>query len=214
MKNKFHQELFDAVPVIGIMRNQPVEHIDSIAKTYFEAGLTCLEITMNSPGVIESIAKLTKAYTGKLNVGAGAVCTMKDLDKALSAGAQFIVSPIINKEVIKTCVRENVPVFPGAYTPSEIYKAWHLGATMVKVFPAGGLGPNYIKEVLGPMEYLKLLPTGGIGHDNFTDYLKAGAKGVGIGGYLFPKDIINRQDWAALKETYKVLKDKVSSLVK
>jgi 2-dehydro-3-deoxyphosphogluconate aldolase/(4S)-4-hydroxy-2-oxoglutarate aldolase len=208
MDNKFHHELFDAAPIVAIMRNLPPEHLGVIAENYFLAGLTCLEITMNSPGATENIAKLTKTYAGRLNIGAGTVCTMHDLDKALTANAQFIVTPIINKEVIRTCVLEDVPVFPGAYTPTEIYKAWHLGATMVKVFPASNLGPSYIKEVLAPLEYLKLLPTGGIGIDNFNAYLSAGAKGVGIGSHLFPKDVIQNQDWVALKQTFMLFKEK------
>lgn len=206
MGNKFHPELFDAAPIIAIMRNLPAEFLSVIAETYFQAGLTCLEITMNSPGAVENIEKLSRAYAGRLNIGAGTVCTKHDLDKALAANAQFIVTPIINKEVIRTCVLEDVPVFPGAYTPTEIYKAWHLGATMVKVFPASNLGPGYIKEVLAPLEYLKLLPTGGIGIDNFNSYLLAGAKGVGIGSHLFPKDIIHKQDWAALKQLFMLFK--------
>ena len=214
MDNKFHPELFDAAPIIGIMRNLTPEHLEIIAENYFQSGLTCLEITMNSAGALENITKLTKAYAGRLNIGAGTVCTMHDLDKALNAGSQFIVTPIINKEVIQACVSANVPIFPGAYTPSELYKAWHWGATMVKVFPAASLGPGYIKEVLAPLDYLKLLPTGGIGLNNLSDYLSAGAKGVGIGSQLFPKYIIRNQDWNALKKTFALFKDKVTRRVK
>jgi 2-dehydro-3-deoxyphosphogluconate aldolase/(4S)-4-hydroxy-2-oxoglutarate aldolase len=207
MKNKFSMELFEAAPLIGIMRNLPAEHTAIIAENYLQSGLTCMEITMNSAGAAENIAMLTKTYAGRLNIGAGTVCDMHDLEKALKANAQFIVTPIINKEVIKACVAEKVPIFPGAYTPSEIYKAWHLGATMVKVFPATSLGPNYIKEVLAPLNYLKLLPTGGIGLNNLTSYLSAGAKGVGLGSHLFPADIIEQQDWAALQKTFILFKE-------
>jgi 2-dehydro-3-deoxyphosphogluconate aldolase/(4S)-4-hydroxy-2-oxoglutarate aldolase len=214
MDNKFYPELFDAAPIIGIMRNLPPEHLEIIAENYLQSGLTCLEITMNSAGAVEIITKLTKAFAGQLNIGAGTVCTMYDLDKALNANSQFIVTPIINKEVIKACVSANVPIFPGAYTPSEIYKAWHLGAAMVKVFPASTLGPRYIKEVLAPLDYLKLLPTGGIGLNNLSDYLSAGAKGVGIGSQLFPKHIIRNQDWDALKKTFTLFKDKINGKVK
>ena len=211
MDNKFYPELFDAAPIIGIMRNLPPKHLDIIAENYFQSGLTCLEITMNSAGAEENIEKLSKAYTGRLNIGAGTVCTMHDLEKALAANARFIVTPIINKEVISACVAANVPVFPGAYTPSEIYKAWHLGATMVKVFPAGNLGAGYIKEVLGPLDYLKLLPTGGIGLDNFSSYLSAGAKGVGVGSHLFPKDVIQNQDWIAIKQIFTLFKERYTA---
>lgn len=202
MKNTFSMSLFTEMPMIGIMRNVPDEHIDIIAEKYHEAGLTCLEITLNSPNAESNIKKLVNVYGHVLNIGAGTVCDMADLEKATTAGANFIVAPIINEEVIKVCVAEKIPIFPGAYTPSEIYKAWCLGATMVKLFPAGDLKPSYIKEVLGPLQQIKLLPTGGINLDNFTSYLGAGAKGVGIGSHLFPKHIIEQQNWTALSEVY------------
>jgi 2-dehydro-3-deoxyphosphogluconate aldolase/(4S)-4-hydroxy-2-oxoglutarate aldolase len=214
MNNEFSTELFEAAPLIGIMRNLPAEHTAIIAENYFQSGLTCMEITMNSAGAAENIAMLTKTYAGRLNIGAGTVCSMHDLEKALKANAQFIVTPIINKEVIKTCVSEKIPIFPGAYTPSEIYKAWHLGATMVKVFPATTLGPGYIKEVLAPLNYIKLLPTGGIGLNNLTAYLSAGAKGVGLGSHLFPADIINNKDWPALKSLFMLFKETYANHLK
>ncbi|MEO6633489.1 MAG: bifunctional 4-hydroxy-2-oxoglutarate aldolase/2-dehydro-3-deoxy-phosphogluconate aldolase [Mucilaginibacter sp.] len=208
MNAKFSWELFETLPVVGIMRNLPADQIEAVAQTYHKSGFTCLEITMNSAGAEENIAEFAKIYAGKLNIGAGTVCSMHDLEKALKANAQFIVTPIINEEVIKTCVSAQIPIFPGAYTPSEIYKAWHLGASMVKVFPATALGPQYIKEVLAPLNYLKLLPTGGINFENFTSYLAAGAKGVGMGGHLFPADIIQNKDWDALGKIYVALKEK------
>jgi len=200
MNKAFSFDLFNAMPVVGIMRNIPDEHIETIAGVYCRSGLTCLEITMNSPNAERNIALLADLFGGVLNIGAGTVCSMTDLEKALAANAQFIVTPIINEEVIKTCVAEKVPIFPGAYTPSEIYKAWSLGASMVKLFPAGDLKPGYIKEVLAPLSFVKLLPTGGITLDNFINYFQQGANGVGIGSQLFPKDVIIRQDWDALEE--------------
>src|SRR5690606_4889291 len=99
-------------------------------------------------------------------------------------------------------VSASIPVFPGAYTPTEIYRAWSLGASMVKVFPATRLGVEYIKEVLAPLNQIKLLPTGGVTPDNFSDFLKAGAKGFGIGSHLFPKHIIDKEDWDGLRTLY------------
>jgi len=202
MTNKFSFDLFNTMPVIGIMRNIPDEHLDEIARVYYRSGLTSLEITMNSANAELNIAVLAEIYGNQLNIGAGTVCSMNDLEKALKANAQFIVTPVIDEEVIKTCVAEKIPVFPGAYTPSEIYKAWSLGAPMIKLFPAGDLKPGYIKEILAPLSFVSLMPTGGITLDNFTQYFQQGAKGVGIGSHLFPKDIINRQDWISLAEVY------------
>ena len=202
MNNAFSFDLFNKIPVIGIMRNIPDECVEAIAEVYHRSGLTSLEITMNSSNAEKHIAGLAETYAGRLNIGAGTVCSMADLQKALAAGAQFIVTPIINEEVIKSCVELKIPIFPGAYTPSEIYKAWSMGATIVKLFPAGDLKPGNIKEILAPLNFVSLMPTGGVTFENFTEYFKQGAKAVGIGSHLFPKDIIARGDWSALGEVY------------
>lgn len=190
---------------MGILRNVPPLTVPTLARYYSEAGLTTLEVTMNSDEALTTITRLVQDFGGKLNIGAGTVCTLEDLDKALAAGAQFIVTPILQEEVIRACVQQRVPVFPGAYSPTEIYKAWHLGATMVKVFPATKLGASYIKEVLAPMSYLKLLPTGGVALDNFTEFLKAGAAGLGMGSQLFPKQLIEEGAWEELSVLFRQL---------
>lgn len=205
MPHKFSRELFDQVPVVGILRNVPPLTVPVLARYYSEAGLTTLEVTMNSDEALTTITRLVQDFEGKLNIGAGTVCTLEDLDKALSAGAQFIVTPILQEEVIKACVEKQVPVFPGAYSPTEIYKAWHLGATMVKVFPATKLGASYIKEVMAPMDYLQLLPTGGVSPDNFTEFLAAGAAGLGMGSQLFPKQLIEEGAWEELSQLFRDL---------
>lgn len=198
MKPLFSWEAFDQMPVVGILRNMPLQKIETLAGLYLDAGLTTLEVTMNSEGVTAAISSLVKIFGGRLNIGAGTVCTLKDLEKAFTAGAQFIVTPIVSEEVIEECVKREIPVFAGAYTPSEIYRAWHLGAAMVKVFPAGQLGPGYIREVLAPLNHIKLLPTGGISRDNFTDFLASGARGVGMGSHLIPMHLIENNQWEEL----------------
>jgi 2-dehydro-3-deoxyphosphogluconate aldolase/(4S)-4-hydroxy-2-oxoglutarate aldolase len=136
--------------------------MEKIAALFFENGFTTLEVTMNSPGAADMIRKLSTDYEDRLNIGAGTVCTIADLNEALAAGASFIVTPVLVEEVIIAAVERNVPIFPGAYTPSEIYRAWSLGASMIKVFPATKLGPEYIKDVLAPLPQIRLLPTGGV----------------------------------------------------
>lgn len=205
MPNRFSPELFSRIPIVGILRNVPPLTVPILARYYAEAGLTTLEVTMNSDEALTTITRLVQDFDGKLNIGAGTVCTLEDLDKALTAGAQFIVTPILQEEVIKACVQQQIPVFPGAYSPTEIYKAWHLGATMVKVFPATRLGASFIKEVLAPMNYLKLLPTGGVSLDNFTEFFAAGAAAVGMGSQLFPKKLIEEGDWEELSVQFRDL---------
>jgi 2-dehydro-3-deoxyphosphogluconate aldolase/(4S)-4-hydroxy-2-oxoglutarate aldolase len=213
MSTAFSFKLFNKMPVIGIMRNIPDECVEPIADVYCRSGLTCLEITMNSSNAEKHIRSLVETYGGRLNIGAGTVCSMTDLQKALTAGAQFIVTPIINEEVIKTCVELKIPIFPGAYTPSEIYKAWSMGATMVKLFPASDLKPGNIKEILAPLNFVSLMPTGGVTLENFAEYFRQGAKAVGIGSHLFPKDIVARQDWTALSEVYKTFVKKYTDFI-
>jgi 2-dehydro-3-deoxyphosphogluconate aldolase/(4S)-4-hydroxy-2-oxoglutarate aldolase len=203
----FSWHLFDQIPIIGIMRNIPVDRISEVAAIFADEGLTNLEITLNSPNAVELITKLSARFKGQINVGAGTVCTSLELDMALSAGAAFIVTPIVNEEIIQKCVLKGIPVFPGAYTPTEIYKANSFGASMIKVFPASTLGPRYIKELLGPFPHFKLLPTGGISLENMDDFMKAGAKGIGIGSHLFPIEIIQQERWEDLRKIFARARD-------
>lgn len=198
MNRPFSWKAFESLPVVGILRNIPRKQIEILSELYLEAGLNTLEVTMNSEEAEETISSLVGHFGGRLNIGAGTVCTLDDLDKALGAGAQFVVTPIVQEEIIQECVRSKIPVFPGAFTPTEIYKAWQLGASMVKVFPASQLGPAYIKEVLAPLNQIKLLPTGGVTVDNFTEFLRAGARGVGMGSHLIPKDLLEKELWTEL----------------
>jgi 2-dehydro-3-deoxyphosphogluconate aldolase / (4S)-4-hydroxy-2-oxoglutarate aldolase len=200
---EFSWQEFSKVPLVGIIRNLSIDEISKILPLYQTAGLTTIEITMNTPFAAEIIRNATEQYKGKLNVGAGTVCSVEDLKLALEAGAQFIVTPILNPEVVKLCVKSKIPVFPGAYTPTEIYQAWELGADMVKVYPATALGPDYIRDVKAPLNKIKLMPTGGISLNNIEAFMKAGADGLGIGGQLFDKQLIKNQDWDGLLEHFK-----------
>ena len=196
----FSWKLFNQMPVVGIIRNLTIEDINFLMPFYIEAGFTTIEITLNTPDALEAIQLVIKQYDGKINIGAGTVCTLNDANSAIAAGAQFIVSPIVNKEVITKCTQLGIPIFPGAFTPTEIYEAWALGAPMIKVYPASFLGPNYISSILSPLNTIKLLPTGGINISNIIPFMKAGASGVGVGSELFDKAIIQKRDANALKE--------------
>lgn len=195
----FSNEKFGKIPIVGIIRGNTFEEIKEILPVFIDAGLSTIEITLNTPAATEIIRYATEQYAGELNIGAGTVCSEDDLERALGAGAQFIVTPIINDAVIKSCVKAGIPIFPGAFTPTEIYQAWELGATMVKVYPATSLGASYIKDVKAPLDKIKLLPTGGVNKDNLAEFMKAGADGLGIGGQLFHKQHIADKNWAALK---------------
>ena len=203
----FSFDSFQKAPIVGIIRGLSEAIILQIAEAYQEAGLYTLEITMNTRGATSLIAQLHKEFPN-LCIGAGTVCTMSDLENAIQAGSQFIVTPIINEAVIKKSVDLGIPIFPGAYTPSEIYKAWSLGATAVKVFPATQLGPRYIKDVLAPLNEIKLLPTGGVSEENIQSFFEAGAIGVGMGSSLLNKSLIKNKDFQGLQAHFKKIKNK------
>ena len=210
MGTTYKPELFDQMPIVGIMRNVSAEVIESIIPSYKKAGLTNLEITMNSENVAEIISVLSQKNPD-MNIGAGTVCNMDDLERALTAGASFIVTPILDLEVMKFCQENNIPIFPGALTPLEINTAWNAGATAVKIFPATQLGPGYIKDVLAPLNHIKVLPTGGVSIDNIQDFFKAGAVGVGMGSSLFKKDLIEAGDFDGLRKHFSAVCSKVTA---
>lgn len=190
---------------MGILRGMQPEVVRQIASVFQSAGLSTLEVTMNTAGAPKIIARLRKEFPN-LNIGAGTVCTLTDLQTAIAAGAQFIVTPILDEEVIRTAAGQHIPVFPGAYSPTEIYQAWAAGASAVKVFPATRLGPQYLKDVAGPLPQIKLLPTGGVSAANIGTFFAAGAFGVGMGSSLFDKQLIGMGDLAGLKDHFLTIK--------
>lgn len=186
------------LPLIGILRGFSLAQLPPILAATEGGGLRNVEITMNSPGACEQIRRASE--TGGLNVGAGTVTSLSLLQAALDAGAKFIVTPALNREVIRECVRQSVPVFPGAFSPTEMVEAWELGATMVKIFPADTGGPAFLRALRGPFPQIKFLPTGGVDLQTAADFLQAGAAGLGVGSPLFDKQRIDRCDWAWLRD--------------
>ncbi|NHE57519.1 bifunctional 4-hydroxy-2-oxoglutarate aldolase/2-dehydro-3-deoxy-phosphogluconate aldolase [Cyclobacterium plantarum] len=198
MRKTFSWEAFEKAPIIAIFRNLDSDDLMQVASCFQAAGLSTMEITLNSVNATADISRLVEAFGDVLNIGAGTICDLNDMHEALDAGAQFIVTPISDIDVINFCVAQKIPVFPGAFTPTEIYKSWQMGATMVKVFPAGPMGPGYIKDIQAPLNEIKLLPTGGINEDNIQEYFEAGARAVGVGSALVPKNFLQKQDWEGL----------------
>lgn len=211
--SSFSWEKFHQAPIVGIIRGMDPDVLLSIAKSFENAGLTTLEITMNSEKATKMITMLRKALPD-LNIGAGTVCTLDDLSAALEAGAQFIVTPILDLEVVRYCVATGIPIFPGAYTPTEIHQAWSAGASAVKVFPATQLGPTYIKDVLAPLHEIKLIPTGGVDASNMNSFMKAGAYGLGMGSSLIDKKLIEDKDFEGLEFHFRKMKALISEFTK
>jgi len=170
--------------VVAVLRANSPGELMEVAGALREGGIRCLEFTMTTPGAVEMIRKAVAELGEDVLLGAGTVLTAADAEAALGAGARFLVSPSLKIEVIGAAKRRGVPVLPGAFTPTEVLAAWEAGVDAVKVFPAGQLGPSYIKDLHGPFPGLPLLPTGGIGIDDAAAYLEAGAVAVGVGGNL------------------------------
>lgn len=196
----FNDALFKKLPVVGILRFFKRAEVEKLVPASLEGGLNTIEVTMNSAGA-EDLIRLTADLVGaKGNVGAGTVTDIPTLDKALKAGASFIVTPAVVPDVIKACVERKVPVMPGAMTPTEILTAWRLGATMVKVFPADQLGPGHIKAVKAPFPEIPLMPTGGVTVETLPAFKKAGADAFGVGGPLFDPKQVAAGNWGWFRE--------------
>ncbi len=190
---------FQEAPIIGILRGLSPEQLPQVLEAATRGGLRNVEVTMNSPNAAAQIRAAVRQAGARLNIGAGTVTSLPVLHEALAAGATFIVTPLVHRLVIIECVRQNIPVFPGAFSPTEIWEAWELGAAMVKVFPADAGGPGYLKALRGPFPQVKLLPTGGVDLQTAAAFLKAGAAGLGVGSPLFDKPRIDAGDWAWLE---------------
>jgi 2-dehydro-3-deoxyphosphogluconate aldolase/(4S)-4-hydroxy-2-oxoglutarate aldolase len=206
---RFSWKKFSAVPIVGIVRNNSFEDLIKILPIYVNSGLNTIEITMDTAKAEEMIRYARNNYDYELNVGAGTVCEVSELRRAIDAGAQFIVTPILNKKVIKICVKENIPVFSGAFSPTEIYKAWSLGASVVKVYPATSLGAQYIKDIKTPLPQIKLMPTGGINLINFAGFMETGAASYGVGSQLFDKKHIENKNWDELGKHFAAFVEKI-----
>lgn len=196
MSDAFSHERFQSLPLVGILRGFRPEQITPTVNACVAGGLTSLEITMNTDGADDQIRAAIAAAAGRMNIGAGTVTSRERLDRALEAGASFIVTPAVIPAVIGRCRELDVPVIPGAFTPTEVWQAWDSGATMVKLFPADLGGPGYIKALKGPFPEIKIMATGGVTLRTIDGYLVAGADGFGLGGPLFKKEKIEAGDWS------------------
>jgi 2-dehydro-3-deoxyphosphogluconate aldolase / (4S)-4-hydroxy-2-oxoglutarate aldolase len=169
--------------IVAIIRNALPNDVPKIAEALFQGGVKILEITLNSPKALNVIEELTDTWGDKLLVGAGSVLDAESARSALLVGAKFILSPSVDVQTIKMTKRYGAISIPGAFTPTEILTAYEHGGDIIKVFPAS-LGPNYIKDIKGPLPQIPLLPTGGVSLDNSRAFIDCGAVGLGIGSAL------------------------------
>jgi len=196
--NKTAQRLRE-VGIIPIIRAPSADAVVPIAEALLQAGLPVVEITLTVPNAIEAIRAVAKRFAGKLFLGAGTVTDAGMCQRAVDAGAEFIVTPSLVPEVIEAAHRAEVAVLPGALTPTEVFEAHRLGGDMVKIFPVHSVGgAAYLRALRGPFPNIPLVPTGGVTLENMTEMFKAGAAAVGVGTELISKDALDRHDYAAI----------------
>jgi len=191
---------FDKQPVLGIIRGAPPDSAHGVMQACISAGLQYLEFTLNSKEALPSIEEGAREFPEALCVGAGTVLSVADAERAVNAGAKFIVAPTLNETVAAYCRERSLPYFPGALTPTEIEKAWSCGATMVKVFPANQMGPGYFGTVRGPFNAIRLMAVGGVGPDNVHSYLGAGASAVALGGSVFSPERMKNKEFDVIQK--------------
>lgn len=180
--------------IVAVVRSPDGGILVDVAKALAAGGVTCLEITFTVPNALDVLKAVRSAMGDAVTLGAGTVLDPETARAAILAGAEFIVAPNTNPDVIQLCRRYSVPVMPGAYTPTEILRAWELGADVVKVFPADIGGPAYLRAVSAPLPQVRLMPTGGVDLTTAKDFLNAGACCLGVGSSLVEKAALAARD--------------------
>mgnify|MGYP000576393549 CR=1 FL=1 len=184
--------------VVAVIRADSSAQLLNICTALADGGVTGMEITMTTPNALEAIKEVTTALGSRIYMGVGSVIDATTARLAILAGAEFVVTPITKEEIIRCCNRYSKPIVCGAYTPTEAINAYELGADFIKIFPADGLGPNYIKAIKAPMPQLQIIPTGGVDVNTCADFIKAGCAAVAAGSSLLKKDLVEKQDWKGL----------------
>ncbi|MBI1390139.1 MAG: bifunctional 4-hydroxy-2-oxoglutarate aldolase/2-dehydro-3-deoxy-phosphogluconate aldolase [bacterium] len=195
--------------VVAVIRADDSAQLLQACEALKEGGVTVMEVTMTTPDALDVIHEVSQKMKNDVVIGVGTVLDPETCRAAILAGAEFVVAPTLNLDVIRMAKRYSAAVFPGAYTPTEILTAWEAGADVVKVFPATSLGPKYFKDVLGPLPQVRLTPTGGVDLDTVGDFIKAGAWCVAAGGNLCGKKLLADRAWDKITATAKQFIEKV-----
>jgi len=186
--------------LVAVVRFDRAEELVRVAEAIAAGGLRAIEITMTCPDALAIIRDSARQLGHDILLGAGSVLDPETARMAMLAGAQYIVTPTTRPSTIEMCNRYGVPVISGAYTPTEILRAWESGSAMVKVFPASVGGPGYIKAIKGPLPQVPLVPTGGVNLDTVRPFLEAGASALAVGGKLVDRKLISAGDFKGLTD--------------
>ena len=192
--------------VVAIIRGFAPDVCLRLAEAYSEGGIGLVEVTFNQRApetwkdTAAAISAIKERFGGDVRVGAGTVLTEEQLDMCRDAGGEYMITPNVNAALIRSCVGKGLAAMPGAMTPSEAVDAWDAGASFVKIFPAGALGPGYVKAIRAPLSHIPFLAVGGISPDNVADFMRAGCVGAGVGGQLTNREWIEAGAWDRIED--------------
>lgn len=199
----------ESLGVVAVIRMKEPDRMRAVVDALADGGVRALEVTMTVPRAVDVIREIAATLPGGFLLGAGTIVDAETTTRVIDAGAQFVVSPVFRPAVIVAAHERDVPAMPGCMTPTEILAAWDAGADVVKVFPATGLGPGFLKDVRGPLPHVKLMPTGGVTLDNAGDWIRAGAVAVGVGTALLDANAIASGNYQLLTANARRIIDNV-----
>jgi 2-dehydro-3-deoxyphosphogluconate aldolase/(4S)-4-hydroxy-2-oxoglutarate aldolase len=180
--------------IVAVIRSPDSSALIDVCRALADGGITAIEITFSVPNALDVLRQVSFQLGDRILLGAGTVLDAETARAALLAGAEYIVAPILNLDVIRLCRRYDKIVIPGAFSPTEIVAAWEAGADIVKVFPADVLGPSFFNALRGPLPQIRFMPTGGIDLTNAASFIKAGASCIGVGGQLAEPQAIAKRN--------------------
>ncbi|HEV3436269.1 MAG TPA: bifunctional 4-hydroxy-2-oxoglutarate aldolase/2-dehydro-3-deoxy-phosphogluconate aldolase [Gemmata sp.] len=201
-REKHLQRVIDC-GIVAVVRFSDPDPLVEVIKALADGGVTVAEVTLTVPNALDVIREAKRKLGDRVLLGAGTVLDPETARAALLAGAEFLVAPNLNLDVIKLCRRYDKLVMPGAFTPTEVVTAWEAGADIVKVFPADVVGPAFFKALRGPLPQVKLMPTGGVDLTTAAEFLKAGAVCLGVGGQLVDPKAVATGDFARITQLAK-----------
>lgn len=181
--------------VVAVVRLNQAGSLRRAAEAVVSAGIGSFEVTLTTPGAVEAIQELVAARIPGCLIGAGTVLDATTARAVIDAGARFVVSPTLEPEVVECCVDHNVVCVPGAFSPTEILQAWRLGASLVKVYPACSVGPEFFQNILAPLPFLRMVPSGGMTLENAAEWIRAGAAAVSMAGALLDPVLLRNGEW-------------------
>ena len=208
------EEIVNAVRegrIVAIIRGFAPDVCLNLAEAYFKGGIRLVEVTFNQKApetwkdTAAAIGAIKTRFAGDVHVGAGTVLTEEQLSMCRDAGGEYMITPNVKPALIRSCVEQGLVAMPGALTPSEAVDAWDAGASFVKIFPAGSLGPGYVKAIRAPLSHIPFLAVGGISPDNVAEFMRVGCVGAGVGGNLTNKEWIAAGAWDKITETARQL---------